>query len=66
MDSRSFNIITAEGVVAKDVPEDKVMVFINSLLDNGMTNIVSITEYTEPFLEENLSYNNKKATKNIN
>ncbi len=54
MDSRTFNIITAEGVVAKDVPEDKVMVFINSLLDNGATDIISISEYIEPFLDENL------------
>ena len=47
MCSRSFNIIDEEQIVAKDVPEDKVMLFVTALLDNGH-HTVTISEYIEP------------------
>lgn len=46
MIDRTYDIRSGNNVIARDVSEDNVMMFINSLMDNGYSNIL-IVEHIE-------------------
>lgn len=55
MIDRTYDIRSGNNVIARDVSEDNVMMFINSLMDNGYSNILIVEHIEQSDIERMIS-----------
>jgi hypothetical protein len=55
MIDRTYDIRSGNNVIARDVSEDNVMMFINSLMDNGYSNILIVEHIEQSDIERMVS-----------